>query len=71
MGVVYLAEDVRLRRRVALKLLTPSLAGDEGFRERFPAESKLAASLDLRRAACVYDLGRLGFPNTIWDSPAR
>jgi len=35
MSVVYLAEDLRLRRRVALKLLAPALAEDEAFRERF------------------------------------
>jgi serine/threonine protein kinase len=46
MSVVYLAEDVRLRRRVALKLLAPWLAADEAFRERFLAESELAASID-------------------------
>jgi Tol biopolymer transport system component len=46
MGTVYLAEDLRLRRKVALKLLLPELARDERFRERLLAESKLAASLD-------------------------
>jgi serine/threonine protein kinase len=32
MSVVYLAEDLRLPRRVALKLIAPELAGDERFR---------------------------------------
>ena len=57
MGVVYLAEDLRLRRRVALKLLAPSLAEDEGFRERFLAESKLAASLDHPCVVPIYEAG--------------
>ena len=57
MGVVYLAVDLRLRRRVALKLLAPSLAADEGFRERFLAESKLAASLDHPCVVPIYEAG--------------
>ena len=43
MSVVYLAEDLRLRRHVALKLLAPALADDERFRRRFLSESELAA----------------------------
>ena len=39
MSVVYLAEDTRLERRVALKLLAPELAEDDRFRERFLRES--------------------------------
>ncbi len=46
MSVVYLAVQVAPRRQVALKLLAPELAEDEGFRERFLRESKLAVSLD-------------------------
>ena len=60
MGVVYLAEDVRLRRRVALKLLAPSLAEDGRFRERFLAESKLAASLDHPCVIPIYEAGESG-----------
>jgi hypothetical protein len=45
MSVVYLAEDPRLGRRVALKLIAPELAADERFRERFLRESRVAASL--------------------------
>jgi len=46
MSVVYRAEDMRLKRKVALKLLASELAEDERFRERFLRESELAASLD-------------------------
>ena len=46
MGVVYRATDLSLERPVALKLIAPELASDEGFRKRFLKESRLAASLD-------------------------
>lgn len=46
MGVVYEAVDLELGRRVALKLIAPELALDHGFRERFVAESRLAASIE-------------------------
>ncbi len=57
MSVVYLAEDLRLRRRVALKLLAPRLAEDEAFRERFLVESELAASLDHPNVVPIYAAG--------------
>src|SRR5262245_64276177 len=41
---VYLAEDVRLRRRVAVKLLHPGLADDESFLRRFRAEAQATAA---------------------------
>jgi tRNA A-37 threonylcarbamoyl transferase component Bud32 len=57
MSVVYLAEHLRLKRKVALKLLAPELAKDPGFRERFLRESELAASLDHPNVVPVYDAG--------------
>src|SRR6185503_12192019 len=59
MGVVYLAEQLRLKRRVALKLLAPQLAADERFRERFLRESELAASLDHPNVVPIYDAGEI------------
>jgi YVTN family beta-propeller protein len=56
-SVVYLAEDQRLKRRVALKLLAPALAADERFRERFLRESELAASLDHANVIPIYEAG--------------
>jgi DNA-binding beta-propeller fold protein YncE/predicted Ser/Thr protein kinase len=60
MSVVYLAEDLRLQRPVALKLLAPSLAEDDAFRERFLQESQLAASLDHPNVVPIYAAGEAG-----------
>ena len=57
MSVVYLVEDLRLKRHVALKLLTPTLAEDARFRERFLSESELAASLDHANVIPIYEAG--------------
>ena len=57
MSVVYLAEDLRLHRKVALKLIAPELAEDERFRERFLVESQLAASLDHPNVVPIYEAG--------------
>src|SRR5262245_24489415 len=57
MSVVYSAEHLSLGRIVALKVLSPVLAADEGFRERFIRESKLAASLDDPNIMPIYDAG--------------
>jgi tRNA A-37 threonylcarbamoyl transferase component Bud32 len=57
MAVVYLAEHLRLGRRVALKVLDPEMAEDEGFRERFIRESRIAAGLDHPNVVTVYDAG--------------
>jgi predicted Ser/Thr protein kinase len=58
MSVVYLAEQTRLARKVALKLLAPEIAGrDPSFRERFLQESHLAAALDHPNIIPIYDAG--------------
>ena len=57
MGVVYLAEHEGLKRKVALKLLAPSLAEDPRFRERFVRESQLAASIDHPNVIPIYEAG--------------
>src|SRR5439155_25061691 len=60
MGAVYLAEHLRLRRRVALKVLISDLAQDETFRARFIRASHIAASLDHPNAGTVYAAGEGG-----------
>jgi class 3 adenylate cyclase/tetratricopeptide (TPR) repeat protein/predicted Ser/Thr protein kinase len=57
MGVVYRAEDIRLGRRVALKILAPELAADARYRERFLQESRHAASLDHPNVVPVFEAG--------------
>lgn len=57
---VYAAEDVRLRRRVAVKLLHPGLAGEEAFLRRFRAEARAVASLRHPHILRVYDWGEDG-----------
>src|ERR1700730_13370496 len=57
MSVVYLAEDLRLRRKVALKLLAPRLTEDAAFRQRFLVESELAASIDHPSVVPIYAAG--------------
>jgi serine/threonine-protein kinase len=56
-GRVYVADDVRLRRRVAVKVLHAALAGDSGFLRRFRAEAQVAASLHHPNVMAVYDWG--------------
>ena len=57
MSVVYLAEHVRLGRRVALKLLAPMLSDDETYRDRFQRESRRAAELDHPNVVPIFDAG--------------
>ena len=57
MGIVYRAYDLRLRRVVALKLVTPELALDERFRQRFARETELAMSLEHPNVVPIYDAG--------------
>src|ERR671934_63624 len=60
MGVVYRATQLRLGRTVALKLVTPTLARDESFRERFRREWMVAASIDHPNVIPVYEAGEEG-----------
>ena len=55
MGTVYLAEQVSIGRKVAVKLLRGNYACDEEFIARFQREARLAASLNHRNIITVYD----------------
>jgi predicted Ser/Thr protein kinase len=57
MGVVYLATDRRLGRRVALKVIVPELAADAQFRQRFEREARVAATLEHPHVVPVYEAG--------------
>ena len=57
MADVYLAEDERLGRLVAVKVLKARLAADDEFLERFRIEAQAAASLNHPGIVAVYDRG--------------
>src|SRR6185295_10009523 len=60
MGEVYLAEDTRLDRKVAIKLLLPKSAGDEHARRRLIREAKAAAKLDHPNICAIHEVGEEG-----------
>lgn len=60
MGVVYLADDTRLSRRVALKALNRQLSREPGGRERLRREARAAAALSHPGIATVYAIEEIG-----------
>ncbi len=58
MATVYLATDLRLDRRVAIKVMHPHLADDEQFKERFIQEARSAARLAHPNVVNVFDQGQ-------------
>jgi serine/threonine-protein kinase len=61
-GRVYVAEDQRLKRRVAVKILHAALAEDGAFLRRFRAEAQVAASLQHPHIVTVFDWGEDDVP---------
>jgi predicted Ser/Thr protein kinase len=66
MGVVYLATEIQLRRRVAIKVLPPALTFGEDAIERFRREARTAAALDHRNIIPIYGVSAGG--ELLWYS---
>jgi serine/threonine-protein kinase len=56
MGVVYKAEDLKLHRTVAIKILLNDLLGDERARKRFLREARAASAIDHPNICTVYEI---------------
>jgi serine/threonine protein kinase len=56
MGVVYLAEDVRLLRHVALKVMLPKFASNAKSKERFLREARTAASIENDHIIAIFEV---------------
>jgi serine/threonine protein kinase len=65
MGEVYLAEDTRLHRKVALKILPTELAANKDRMRRFEQEAQAAAALNHPNIAHIYEIGERGGVNFI------
>lgn len=59
MGEVWAADDIRLARVVACKILRPELTGDPEFLGRFRTEARITASLNHPGICAVYDYGEV------------
>jgi serine/threonine protein kinase len=57
MGIVFEAQDVHLKRLVALKVMKPSLAAHADFHRRFLREAQLAAAIDHEHIVTIYQVG--------------
>ena len=69
MGIVYKAEDTRLKRIVALKFLPPDLTRDPEAKERFVHEAQAASSLQHNNICVIHDIDETPFDSVQADAP--
>ena len=62
MGEVYLAEDTRLNRKVAIKFLSPTREPNEQAQRRLLREARAAAKLDHPNVCAIYEVNDVGLP---------
>ncbi len=68
MAMVYLGDDLRLGRRVAIKMMHPHLSDDENFTRRFEQEARSAAGLGHPNIVNVFDQGEAnGVPYLVME----
>ncbi len=60
MGIVFRAEDVQLKRLVALKVMKPALAVSRGARQRFLREAQIAAAIEHDHIVTIYQVEQVG-----------